>query len=125
METAQPGEQALRCDCVSDQAFLEFQLPVSRGIYSLGAHESVLRQRARVEHARPDHTEGGDRKPVYLLSRIPLPKMPKTNVESTVGGGYLLGWAHTTSAGCMMDDTSRVCRKSWRVDVRLSRAEQV
>jgi hypothetical protein len=49
--------------------------------------------------------------------------VPKTNVESTVGGGYLLGLGAYNVRWMMIDDTGRVCRKSWRVDVRLSRAE--
>ena len=50
--------------------------------------------------------------------------MPKTNAEARVGGGYLLGEGAYNVRWMMMDDTGRVCRKSWHVDVRLSRAER-
>ena len=63
--------------------------------------------------------EGGDRKPVYLLSRIPLPRIPKTNVAVNIGGGYLLGEGVYNVRWMMLDDTGRVCRKSWRTEVRL------
>jgi hypothetical protein len=68
--------------------------------------------------------EGGDRKPVYLGARIPLPPVPKTNAESSVGGGYLLGVGVYDVRWIMLDDSGRVCRKSWRVDVHPSRADR-
>jgi hypothetical protein len=69
--------------------------------------------------------EGGDRKPVYLLSRIPLPRIPKTNVAVNMGGAYLLGEGVYNVRWMMVDDTGRVCRKSWRTDVRRSRADRM
>jgi hypothetical protein len=69
--------------------------------------------------------EGGDHKPVYLIARMPLPTVPKTNIEVRVGGGYLLGEGAYNVRWMMLDDTGRVCRKTWHVDVRLSHAERL
>ena len=67
--------------------------------------------------------DGGARKPVYLWSRFALPDVPKTNADARVGGGYLLGEGLYNVRWMMMDDSGRVCRKNWRVDVHLSRAD--
>src|SRR5437879_4408326 len=84
LETAQPGEQALRCDVSPIRPSLNFSFR-----YHAGYTVSVpMNQYLGSGHGWSMLTritpEGGDRKPVYLLSRIPLPKVPKTNVESTV-----------------------------------------
>jgi len=123
LEMAQPGEQALRCDVSPIKPALNFSFR-----YQAGYTVSVpMNQYLGSGHGWSMLTritpEGGERKPVYLLSRIPLPRVPKTNVESTVGGGYLLGLGAYNVRWMMIDDTGRVCRKNWRVDVRLSRAE--
>ena len=68
--------------------------------------------------------EGGDRKPVYLSRASRCRAVPKTNVEVRVGGGYLLGEGVYDVRWMMLDDTGRVCRKSWHVDVHLSRADR-
>ena len=67
--------------------------------------------------------EGAERKQVYLWSHFALPEVPKTSADARVGGGYLLGEGAYNVRWMMMDDSGRVCRKNWRVDVHLSRAE--
>jgi hypothetical protein len=124
LESAQPGEQALRCDVSPIRPSLNYSFR-----YQAGYTVSVpMNQYLGSGHGWSMLTritpEGGDRKPVYLLSRIPLPTVPKTNAQSVVGGGYLLGLGVYSVRWLMVDDTGRVCRKSWRVEVRLSRAER-
>ena len=68
--------------------------------------------------------EGGDRKPVYLISRTRLPDVPKTKAEVEIGGGYLVGEGIYQVRWMMLDETGRVCRKDWRVEAKLTRAER-
>ena len=67
---------------------------------------------------------GGDARPVYLLASSRLPNVPKTKVELQFGGGYLLGEGAYEVRWMMLDDTGRACRKNWRVEARLTHAEQ-
>ncbi len=66
----------------------------------------------------------GDGKPVYLMSSYALPNVPDTKVELQYGGAYLLGEGAYDVRWMLLDDGGRVCRKNWRVDVHLARAEQ-
>jgi hypothetical protein len=66
---------------------------------------------------------GGDGHPVYLLSSTTLPNVPKTKVELSFGGGYLLGEGAYDVRLMLLDDTGRTCRKNWHVDARRSHAE--
>lgn len=68
--------------------------------------------------------EGGDGKPVLLASRTYLPDIPNTKVEVELGGGYLLGEGRYQVRWMMLDDLGRVCRKQWRIEARLSKAER-
>ncbi|SPE33707.1 conserved exported hypothetical protein [Candidatus Sulfopaludibacter sp. SbA3] len=68
--------------------------------------------------------QGGDRKPVYLGARTPLPEVPKTKVEIEMGGGYLLGEGKYDVRWMMIDDQDRACHKDWTIDARLTRAER-
>ena len=124
LEGSQPGEKLLRCEVSPLKPVLNFSFR-----YQAGYMVSVpMNQYIGAGHGWTVLTritpEGGDRKPVYLVSRIPLPQVPKTNVEVRVGGGYLLGEGVYHVNWMMLDNTGRVSRKSWRVDVHLSHAER-
>ena len=124
LEGGQPGEQALRCDVSAIKPSLNFSFR-----YQAGYMVTVpMNQYFGSGHGWNTLTritpEGGTAKPVYLLSQIALPPVPKTNVESSVGGGYLLGEGAYNVRWMMLDDSGRVCRKSWRVDVHPSRADR-
>lgn len=67
---------------------------------------------------------GGVHQPVYFMSQIALPTVPKTKAESGFGGGYLLGQGAYDVRWMMVDDAGRVCRKSWHVDVHPSHADR-
>ena len=66
----------------------------------------------------------GDRKPVYLGSRTPLPDVPKNKVEVEMGGGYLLGEGRYDVRWMMIDDQDRACHKDWTIEAKLTRAER-
>jgi hypothetical protein len=124
LEGGQAGEQALRCEVSAIKPSLNFSFRYQAGYmvtvpmnqYLGSGHGWIMLTRITPER--------GARKPVYLISRIPLPEVPKTNAEARVGGGYLLGEGAYDVRWMMLDDAGRVFRKSWRVDVHLSRADR-
>ena len=61
---------------------------------------------------------------MYLLSTQRLPEVPKTNVQLMFGGSYLMGEGSYDVNWLLLDEQERVCRKSWHVEVRRSRAER-
>jgi len=124
LEGVQAGEQALGCQVSAIKPSLNFSFRYQAGYtVTVPMHQYLGSGHGWTVLTRitPDR---GDPKPVYLLSRIPLPQVPKTNVEVRVGGGYLLGEGAYTVRWLMRDDAGRVCRKSWRVDVHLTHADR-
>jgi len=69
--------------------------------------------------------EQGNGKPVYLAARMRLPEIPPTKTQMEFGGGYLLGEGRYRAAIQLSDDTGRVCRKSWSIDVKLTHGERM
>ncbi len=69
--------------------------------------------------------EIADAKPAYLLSRINLPAIPKTNVNFEMGGAYIVGAGRYKVEWMLFDDQARVCRKTWHIQAQLTRAERV
>ena len=124
LESAQAGEQALRCEVSAMKPSLNYSFRYQAGYMVTVPVNQYLGSGhgwATLTRVTP---EGGGRKPVYLMSQIALPPVPKTNVELRLGGGYLLGVGVYKVRWMMLDDAGRVCRKTWRVDVRLSRGER-
>jgi len=123
LDGGRPGEPPLRCSVAPIKPWLNFgfrfqagytvAVPMSQYIGSGHGWATMLR-------ITP---EGGERLPVYLGSRITLPPVPKTKVEGRVSGGYLLGEGVYDVRLMVLDDSGRVCRKSWRVDVHLGHAD--
>ena len=128
LEHAQAGEQALRCDVSPMKPRLNYSFRFQAGYTVTVPMRQYLgsgHRWALVTRITPRGTPGNPGgQPVYLGARIPLPDVPKTNVDLQVGGGYLLGEGAYDVLWMMRDDSGRVCRKSWRVDVHPSRAER-
>ena len=124
LDAVHAGEQALRCQVSTIKPWLNYSfrfqswymVTVPMNQYLGSGHGWTMLTRIT--------PEGGARKPVYLISQIALPPVPKTNVEVTVGGGYLLGEGAYDVRWMVLDDAGRVFRKSWRVDVHRSRGER-
>ena len=125
LEHAQEGEKALRCDVSPTKPTLNYSFRYQAGYAVTVPMNQYLGSGHGWTMLTQVTPEGGDRKPVYLLARIPLPRIPKTNVAVNIGGGYLLGEGVYNVRWMMLDDTGRVCRKSWRTEVRRSRAERI
>ncbi|MGA2270268.1 MAG: hypothetical protein ABSH44_17490 [Bryobacteraceae bacterium] len=120
----QPGGRPLQCRVMPIKPALDFgfrfqagyvvRVPMSQ--YSGPGHKWAMLTRIT--------PEGGGRKPVYLLSGVRLPPIPRTNLELEIGGGYLLGEGRYDVSWAMFDDAGRTCRGGWRVDARLGRRER-
>jgi hypothetical protein len=124
LEAGAAGEPALGCEVSAVKPSLNFSFRYQAG-YMVTVPMNQYMGSGHVWNTLTRITpEGGDRKPVYLFSHIALPQVPKTNVESRVGGGYLLGEGAYNVRWLMLDDSGRACRKSWRVDVHASRADR-
>jgi hypothetical protein len=66
--------------------------------------------------------EGGDR--AYFASAVKLPDIPKTKNVMELAGLYLVGEGRYSVDLVFFDETSRVCRKSWRFEAKLGPAER-
>jgi len=119
------GEREIRCDVLPIRPRLNFGFRFQAGYIvrvPLNQYSGAGHSWAVVTKITP---ENGDRKPVYLVSVMKLPVIPKTtNVGSQVGGGYLLGEGRYRVEWTLVDDTERVCRKDWDVNVALNRSER-
>jgi hypothetical protein len=122
--SGQAGEQALRCEVSAIKPSLNFSFRYQAGYMVTVPMNQYLGSGHGWTMLTRITPEGGARKPVYLISQIALPPVPKTNVEARVGGGYLLGEGAYDVRWMMLDDAGRVCRKSWRVDVHPSHADR-
>ena len=125
LEGGHAGEPALRCQVSAIKPSLNFGFRYQSGYtvtvpmnqyFGSGHRWTVL---VRIT------PEGGARKPIYLISEIALPPVPKNYGEAGVGGGYLLGEGVYDVRWMMLDDAGRVFRKTWRLDVHLSRADRL
>ena len=124
LEAGRAGEQALRCQVSTIKPWLNFSFRYHSGYMVTVPMNQYLGSGHGWTMLTRITPAGGARKPVYLISQIALPPVPKTNVEARVGGGYLLGEGVYDVLWMILDDAGRVFRKSWHVDVHPSRAER-
>jgi hypothetical protein len=68
--------------------------------------------------------EQGERRPVYLMTRVELPNIPETKLHAETGGGYLLGEGRYEVEWTLVDETHRTCRKEWTIKVERRRSER-
>jgi hypothetical protein len=124
LEAGRAGEQALRCQVSTIKPWLNFSFRYHSGYMVTVPMSQYLGSGHRWTMLTRITPASGARKPVYLISQIALPPVPKTNVEARAGGGYLLGEGAYDVRWMILDDAGRVFRKSWHVDVHPSRAER-
>jgi hypothetical protein len=124
LEVGDAGEQLLRCQVSIIKPSLNFSFRYQSGYMAtvpMNQFSGSGHGWAMLTRITP---KGGTRKPVYLMTQIALPTVPKTNMEARVFGGYLLGEGAYDVRWMILDDAGRVFRKSWRVDVHPSHAER-
>jgi hypothetical protein len=118
-----PGEKVLECTVAPIRPLLNFSFRLQAGYVvriPMGQFFGSGHGWAILTRITPD--SGGA--PAYLASRYRLPNIPKTGVETEIGGGFLLGPGKYHVAWRMFDETGRTCRAAWTIDAKLSRAER-
>ena len=61
--------------------------------------------------------EAGEQKPVYMGQAFRLGEIPNNKSDMEIGGGYILGPGRYQVAWMLIDDSNRVCRKKWSIQV--------
>ena len=65
--------------------------------------------------------QDANRKPAYFTQTVDLPDIPRrTRSDVQLAGGYFLGEGHYNVDLMLVDQSERVCRKHWQVEVKLS-----
>jgi hypothetical protein len=116
-------EPPLKCDVTPVRPMLNFGFRFQAG-YAVSVPMSQYLGKGHLWAVLARVTPEGGGKTVYLGSRMWLPEIPATKAQLEFVGGYLLGEGRYQVAWKMWDDSGRVCRKSWTVDARLTRAER-
>jgi hypothetical protein len=120
----QPGEHALRCDAGPLKPALNFSFRFQGGFLvhvPMDQYEGPGHGWTVLTRVTP---EGGDHKPVYLITRVRLPNVPKTKIELQFAGVFLLGEGRYSVRWMMLDETGRVCRQNWLTEAKLTHAER-
>ena len=124
LDSPQPGEKALACHVSPIKPSLNFGFR-----YQAGYTVSVpMSQFTGTGHGWAVFARiaprSSTRQPVYLVSQLALPDVPKTKLEVSFGGGYQLGLGGYDVSWMMLDDSGRICRKTWRIDVHPGSGER-
>ena len=117
------GERALACDVSVIKPSLNYSFRFQAG-YSVSVPMSLYEGSGHALAILLSVTPDGGGKPVYLGNHMLLPAIPKTKNDLNFTGAYLLGIGSYTVNWVMTDDSERVCRKTWRVDVKLAHSER-
>jgi hypothetical protein len=117
-----PTDGPLRCDVTPIKPQLNYSFRFQAG-YTVSVPMSQYQGSGHSLAILLAITPDSSRQPVYLGNRLKLPEVPKTKAEMSLGGAYLLGEGGYAIKWVMSDETGRVCRKSWHVDVKLGHSE--
>jgi hypothetical protein len=59
-----------------------------------------------------------EKRSFYLLRTFDLPDVPNTDLTAQLAGVFLVGDGHYQSNALLFDDTHRICRADWQIDVK-------
>ena len=118
-----PSDRPLQCDLTPIKPSLNYSFRFQAG-YTVNVPMGQLHGSGHGLSMLLAITPDSNRQPVYLGSHFHLPEVPRTKAEMSLGGAYLLGEGSYAVKWMMTDETGRVCRKAWHVDVKLSRSER-
>ncbi len=124
MEAGGAGERALRCRVSTIKPSLNFSFRYQSGYMATVPMNQFFGSGHGLAMLTRITPKGGARQPVYLITQIALPTVPRTNMEARVFGGYLLGEGAYDVRWMILDDAGRVFRQSWHVDVHPNHAEK-
>lgn len=119
---SQPGDRLLHCQVTPMPAHLNYGFRFQAGYAVALQMSQYVGSGHRLGVITRVTPEGKD--PVFLAAPMKLPNVPKTKGTMDFGGSYLLGEGHYKVDWLLYDDGNRVCRKSWKVDVKLNSAER-
>lgn len=120
----QPGDKRLSCEVIPMRPSLNYGFRFQTGYFAripMQQYEGDGHTWGIVMKVTPDEANAT---PAYLVSRVNLPKIPKTTVNFEMGGAYIVGAGRYKVEWLLFDDQSRVCRKSWKIHAQLTRAER-
>ena len=118
-----PNDRPMQCDVTPAKPSLNYSFRFQAG-YSVQVPMNQYRGPGHSLAMMAAITPDGTGKPVFLGSRFGLPEIPPGKNQLSFGGAYLLGEGGYSVKWMMMDDTGRVCRKKWHVEVKLGRGER-
>jgi hypothetical protein len=118
-----PNDRPLRCDVTPLKPSLNYSFRFQAG-YTVSVPMNQYQGSGHSLAIVVGITPEGGRQPVYLGNHVRLPDVPRTKAELNLSGAYLLGEGGYSMKWMMTDETGRVCRKNWHVDVKLSRSER-
>jgi len=122
--TEQPGEKRLSCEVMPMKPMLNYGFRFQTGYFARIPMQQFPGEGHTWGIILKVTPEGAEAKPYYLASRINLPKIPKTNINFEMGGGFIVGAGRYKVEWLLFDDQSRICRKTWHLDARLTHAER-
>lgn len=121
----------LECQVRSQPARLSYDLQIFTGFeFTVPLRQFQPEKRGlllNVFRVTPRKPEG---EPVWFIRRWPVPELPEKTVASRqnylqLGGGFIVGPGDYQVDWLLLDAGDRVCRKSWRIRARESRAESL
>jgi hypothetical protein len=118
-----PNDRPCRCDVTPLKPSLNYSFRFQAG-YTVSVPMNQFQGSGHSLAILLAITPDGSRQPVYLGNHVRLPNIPRTKADLSLGGAYLLGVGGYSMKWAMTDEAGRVCRKNWRVDVRLSHSER-
>ena len=119
---AHAADGPLHCDVAPVQARLSFSLRFQTGFIArvpLKPYAGATHRWNTLLRVTPQ-----GREPFYLGTFNRMRNIPKTSVPAEMGGFYQVGEGRYTVDWLMADDTGRACRKSWKLDAKLTPSER-
>src|SRR6185369_9727051 len=119
-----PQDRPLQCEVAPIKAGLNFGFRFQTGYVvtvPMSQYSGKGHYWATLARVTP---EGGSQKPVYFGSRTRLPEIPPNKSVIEFGGGFLVGEGRFHVNWKLIDDSGRVCHKTWTVDAKLRHSER-
>ncbi len=120
---ASAGEKKLQCEIFPFKPRVDFGFRFQTG-YGIALPLHQFRGPGHALGILTKVTPEGGGKPVHLVSGVRLPEVPETKVKVELGGSFLTGEGRYKVEVFMIDDATRVCRKTWTITAKRSRAER-
>src|SRR5262245_9586984 len=122
-----PGEKQLKCDVSVLRPVLTFSFRFQTGYIvhvPMKQYTGTGNQWAVFTRVTPD----GSGKPALMGDRLKIPEMQKTGVARATGdfsGFFLVGEGKYRIEWKLIDNSGRVCRKSWSIEAKRSGNEKL